>query len=110
MRDRVTAVLRRIVATFGAFTPGQKAMSVFPVIALAVAGYFFATWASTPTYSPLFNNLAPADASAIVDKLTADGIAYQLTNGGQTIMVPQDQVYAERIKLSGAGLQAQADT
>jgi flagellar M-ring protein FliF len=110
MRDRVTAVLRRIVETFQSFTPGQRAMSVFAVIALAVGGYFFATWASQPTYSPLFSNLAPADASAIVDKLTADAVPYQLTNGGQTIMVPQDKVYGERIKLSGQGLPAQADT
>jgi flagellar M-ring protein FliF len=110
MRERATALLRRIVATFGAFTPGQKAMSVFAVVALAVGGYFFATWASTPTYAPLYNSLAPADASSIVDKLTADGVPYQLSNGGQTILVPTDDVYAERIKLSGAGLPAQAET
>jgi flagellar M-ring protein FliF len=110
MRDRVTAVLRRIVETFQSFTPGQKAMSVIAVIALAAGGYFFSTWVSQPTYTPLFSNLAPADASAIVDKLTAEGVPYQLSNGGQTIMVPQDQVYAERIKLSGQGLPAQADT
>jgi flagellar M-ring protein FliF len=110
MRDRVTAVLRRIVETFQSFTPGQRAMSIFAVIALAVGGYFFSTWAAQPTYSPLFSNLAPADASAIVDKLTADAVPYQLTNGGQTIMVPQDKVYGERIKLSGQGLPAQSDT
>jgi flagellar M-ring protein FliF len=110
MRDRVTTVVRRLVETFGSFTPGQKAMSVLAVLGLAIGGYFFASWAAQPTYAPLFSNLAPADASAIVDKLNADGVAYQLTNGGQTITVPQDQVYAERIKLSGAGLPAQADT
>jgi flagellar M-ring protein FliF len=110
MRDRVTAVLRRLVETFRSFTPGQKAVSGLAVLALAIGGYFFATWVGQPTYAPLFSNLAPADASAIVDKLTADGVPYQLTNGGQSIMVPQDKVYAERIKLSGQGLPAQADS
>src|SRR3954454_17404367 len=110
MRERVTATLRRIVATFGAFTPGQKAVSIFAVIALAIGGYFFATWASTPTYAPLFSNLAAADASAIVDKLSADGTSYQLANSGQTIMVPQDQVYDLRLKMSGAGLPASTDS
>ncbi|MGC9669210.1 flagellar basal-body MS-ring/collar protein FliF [Planosporangium sp. 12N6] len=110
MRDRATAALRRAVETFGSFTPGQKAISVFAVLALGIGGYFFATWAAQPTYAPLFSNLAPADASAIVDKLNADGVPYQLTNGGQTITVPTDQVYAQRIKLSGAGLPAQADS
>jgi flagellar M-ring protein FliF len=109
MRDRVTATLRRIVATFGAFTPGQKAMTIFAVIALAVGGYFFSTWASTPTYAPLFSNLAAADASAIVDKLAAEGTPYELANNGQTIMVPQDQVYDVRLKMSGEGLPASSD-
>jgi flagellar M-ring protein FliF len=110
MRDRASGIVRRIIGTFAAFSPGQKAMSVFAVIALAIGGYFFANWAATPAYAPLYNNLAAADASAVVDKLTADAVPYQLTNGGQTIMVPQDQVYAERIKLSGAGLPGQSTT
>jgi flagellar M-ring protein FliF len=110
MRERVTATLRRIVATFGAFTPGQKAVTIFAVIALAVGGYFFSTWASTPTYAPLFSNLSSTDASAIVDKLAADGTQYELANSGGTIMVPQDQVYALRLKMSGAGLPANTDS
>jgi flagellar M-ring protein FliF len=110
MRDRITGVGRRLLATFGSFTPGQKAMTVFAVLALAVGGYFFATWAAKPTYAPLFSNLAAADASAIVDKLNADGVAYTLSNGGQTINVPQAQVYDLRLKMSGAGLPAQSDT
>src|SRR3954454_18002165 len=110
MRERVTATLRRIVATFGAFTPGQKAVTIFAVIALAVGGYFFSTWASTPTYAPLFSNLSSTDASAIVDKLAADGTQYELANSGATIMVPQDQVYALRLKMSGAGLPANTDS
>src|SRR2546429_2568825 len=110
MRDRAVSTGRRLAAVFGSFTPGQKAMTVLAVLALAVGGYFFSTWAAKPTYAPLFSNLAPADASAIVDKLNADGTQYQLANGGTTIMVPQDQVYDVRLKVSGAGLPAQSDT
>ena len=58
---------------------------------------------------PAVHQPRAADASAIVDKLTADGIAYKLADGGATIMVPKDQVYAQRISLSGAGLPAQSD-
>ena len=56
------------------------------------------------TYAPLFSNLAASDASAIVDKLNSAGVKYQLTDGGQTILVPQKDVYAERLKMSGEGL------
>ncbi|MBT8225368.1 MAG: flagellar M-ring protein FliF [Dactylosporangium sp.] len=109
MRGRLTAALHRSTSSFASFTAGQKAITVVAILALAVGGYFFATWAGQPTYAPLYTSLAPADASAIVDKLTADGVSYQLADGGSTILVPADQVYAERIKVSGAGLPAQSD-
>ena len=109
MRDRITSFVRRIGSTFGSFTPGQKAVTIVAVVALAIGGYFFATWAGQPTYAPLFSGLAPADASAIVDRLTADGTPYKLSDGGGTILVPRDQVYDVRIKMSGAGLPAQGE-
>lgn len=39
----------------------------------------------------LFNNLSGEDASAIVENLTAEGVTYELADGGATIMVPKDQ-------------------
>ncbi|MET7420644.1 flagellar basal-body MS-ring/collar protein FliF [Dactylosporangium sp. NPDC005555] len=109
MRDRLTALLQRGKDGWAAFTPGQRAVTIFAVLALAIGGYFFATWAGKPTMAPLFSNLAAADASAIVDKLNADGVTYTLSDGGGTINVPSDQVYSLRISMSGAGLPASGD-
>ena len=106
MKDRLTAALRSVTGKFGSFTPGQKAVSIVAVIAIAVGGYFFATWVSKPTYAPLFSNLASSDASAIVEQLDADGVPYELTDGGNTILVPKDQVYSLRLQMSGQGLPA----
>jgi flagellar M-ring protein FliF len=110
MLDRVPAPVRRLVSAFASFTPGQKAVTLLGIVALAIGGFFFASWASAPSYAPLFSNLSGTDASAIVEELTAAGTPYELTDGGQTIMVPQDQVYDLRIKMSGQGLPAEADT
>src|SRR4051794_39551466 len=99
MRDRLPTSMRRVLGTFGSFTPGQKAVTLLGVLALVIGGYFFATWAAKPSYAPLFNNLSGADASAITEKLTAAGAPYELADGGQTVMVPQDQVYDLRIKM-----------
>jgi flagellar M-ring protein FliF len=110
MSDRVPKPLKRIGSTFGSFTPGQKAVTVLGIVALAVGGFFFANWASTPAYSPLFSNLAGTDANAIVEELTAAGVPYELADGGATVLVPQDQVYDMRLRMSGQGLPAQADT
>jgi flagellar M-ring protein FliF len=104
MRDNVNRVFTRYQRTFAAFTAGQKLVAVIGTAALLLAGFMVFRWASTPSYAPLFSNLSSSDASAVVDKLTSDGIPYQLTNGGGTVMVPQSQVYSARIKLAGAGL------
>ncbi|WIM96083.1 flagellar basal-body MS-ring/collar protein FliF [Actinoplanes oblitus] len=104
MTDRLPAPVRRITDTFKSFTPGQKAVTIFAVIAILVGGYFFATWAAKPSYAILFNNLSTKDASAIVESLQKSNTSYELANDGQTIMVPRDQVNALRLQLSGEGL------
>src|ERR1700754_728359 len=110
MTDRLPAPVRRITDAFRSFTPGQKAVTIFAVLALVIGGYFFATWAAKPSYSILFNNLSTKDASAIVDSLDKSGTKYELANGGATILVPQDQVNTLRLSLSGEGLPGDSDT
>jgi flagellar M-ring protein FliF len=110
MRDRATNQFKRIGQTFGSFSAGQKTVAIVAVVAILVGGFLFSSWVSKPTYSPLFSNLASADASAIVDKLAAAGTPYQLTDGGGTILVPQDKVYDLRLQMSGAGLPAATDS
>jgi flagellar M-ring protein FliF len=106
----VQAWLRRSMAGFGRFTPGQKAATICTIAFLAIAGFGFAQWANRPNYAPLYSNLSGSDASAIVDKLDATGVPHKLADGGQTILVPQDQVYDLRLTMSGAGLPAGKDT
>jgi flagellar M-ring protein FliF len=110
MRNRATDSFKRLGQGFAAFSPGQKTVAIIAVVAILVGGFLFSSWVSKPTYTPLFSNLAAADASAIVDKLAASGTPYQLTDGGNTILVPQAQVYDLRLKMSGAGLPAQASS
>ncbi|GAA3149797.1 flagellar basal-body MS-ring/collar protein FliF [Planomonospora alba] len=109
MQERVLAALRKARASFASFSTGQKAVTISLVAALAVGGFFFMQWSSKPVYGTLYSNLSGADGSAIVEQLTADGVPYQLTDGGATIQVPQEQVYELRLKMSGQGLPTQAD-
>ncbi|GIH97591.1 flagellar basal-body MS-ring/collar protein FliF [Planobispora siamensis] len=110
MQERALAALRKARSTFGSFSTGQKAVTISVVLALAVGGFFFSQWASQPSYATLYSNLSGTDGNAIVEKLTADGVPYQLTDGGSTIQVPRDQVYDLRLKMSGEGLPAQQDS
>ncbi|MFL6157591.1 MAG: flagellar basal-body MS-ring/collar protein FliF [Marmoricola sp.] len=109
MKDTINRALARYQRSFMAFTTGQKLVAVLGTGALLLAGFLVFRWASTPSYSPLYSNLSSKDASAVVDKLDAAGTPYKLTNGGATIMVPKDKVYAARITLSGEGLPSSTD-
>lgn len=98
--------LDRIRAALATMTVAQKATVVGLVLAVGLGGFFFLRWVTAPTYAPLFSNLSAADASAITDELTAEGVDYQLQGAG-TIMVPKDDVYALRLSVAGKGLTPQ---
>jgi flagellar M-ring protein FliF len=107
MRDQIVSRLQSVQRSFASFTPGQKTIAVIGGLALVLGAVMVFRWASTPSYAPLFTNMAPADASAVVDKLNAAGTPYKLSDGGATVLVPQKNVYDARIQLSGEGLPSQ---
>ncbi|MGN6129819.1 MAG: flagellar basal-body MS-ring/collar protein FliF [Nocardioidaceae bacterium] len=110
MRDQITSRLQGFQRTFASFSAGQKTTAVIGGLALVLAAFMVFRWAATPSYAPLYSNLAPADASAVIDKLDAAGTPYKITGGGDTIMVPQKDVYSARIQLSGDGLPSSSST
>ncbi|GAA4344778.1 flagellar basal-body MS-ring/collar protein FliF [Angustibacter luteus] len=109
MPQAMQVTLRRVQTQLGGFSAAQRVIGGLLVVGLLLGGFAFFKWASAPTYAPLFGSLAGEDASAIVDKLDADGVKYQLTDGGSTVLVPKDVVYAERVKLSGQGLPSSSE-
>jgi flagellar M-ring protein FliF len=110
VKDQVLAKLQAFWRGFLAFTPGQKVVTVAAVLALGIGGYVFSNWASTPSYAPLFTNLAPADASAIIDKLNSNKTPYQLSANGTEILVPSNSVYQLRLAMSSSGLPSSGST
>ncbi|MDI6909279.1 flagellar basal-body MS-ring/collar protein FliF [Nocardioides sp.] len=108
MKQQLNRSLTNLRATFTSFTLGQQVVSVIGTAAILLAAFLVFRWVSTPDYAPLYSNLAASDASAIVDELNAQGTPYELANGGSTVMVPRDSVYATRISLSGQGLPEQS--
>ena len=84
LRDRS----KEIVA---GFSSGQKAVVVVAVLAVVIGGYLFMSWAGKPSYVPLFSNLSSSDAAAITQKLATNKIPYELAEGGQQVMVPEQR-------------------
>ena len=109
MPAQVRTIIDRLSAAVRQFTLVQRTFLVVAVAAVAVGAVALAGWLGRPTMSPLFSGLSGTDASAITDKLTEDGVRYELSDGGATILVPQSNLYAERIAMAAAGLPANAD-
>ncbi|WP_020143838.1 flagellar basal-body MS-ring/collar protein FliF [Terracoccus sp. 273MFTsu3.1] len=102
----LSSAAQRLGATVKAFTVGQRTVAVIGLAILALGAVALTTWATKPSYSPLFTGLASADASAVVQQLGKDNVPYQLADGGSTVLVPQENVYDERLKAAAAGLPA----
>ncbi|SNS49797.1 flagellar M-ring protein FliF [Geodermatophilus saharensis] len=110
MPPALAGPLAKVRGTLATISLGQKVVIGLLVAGLALGGFVFYRWVTTPTMAPLFSNLASTDASAIVEELNAGGVAYELADGGQTILVANDAVYDLRLQMSGKGLPAGAET
>ena len=94
----------RLTAYLKGFSAAQRTIAVIGIAALVLGGIALASFLGKASYAPLFTGLAAADASSITDQLQTDGVPYQLTDGGASILVPQDKVYSERLKAASNNL------
>ena len=97
LRERVTRLL-------SGFSRGQRftlAVAAGAVVLLVLG----VSWVgSNVAMAPLYTQLNPDDIGAITKELAAKDVPYELTDGGTTIAVPQDQVYQLRADLAGTAL------
>ena len=66
----------------------HKVVAISAVAVLGMAGFLFFNWVSTPSYSVLFTDLDDQALSEVIDGLDAQGVPYQISQSGSTIMVP----------------------
>jgi len=93
--------LKRIVA---GFSVAQRTIAVIGAALVVMGVIALGTWLAKPQMSPLFTGLSPSDASAVVEQLKSAGVSYELTEGGATVLVPDAQVYPQRLAAAAAGL------
>ena len=61
-------------------------------------------WGRVQGYQVLYTNLSQADGGTVIAELQKLGVPYRITDAGNVIEVPSDQVYATRMKLAAQGL------
>lgn len=99
------AQLRERLASLNeTYTRGQKALMLGAVLAVFAGVFVFTRLAGETDYASLYTNLEPADAAAVTERLSEDGVPYRLADGGSTVQVPRSQLYDTRMQLSADGL------
>lgn len=109
MPAQMQAALGKLTGAVKEFSTAQRTLAIIGVAVLVLGGVALSSWLSRPALSPLFTSLSGADAAAVVEELDAQGVQYELADGGSTVMVPASQIYAQRINLAAAGIPANSD-
>jgi len=99
--DQILAHLKRLTTTL---TPRQLAslVGVFVAVVAVVGGSAY--WVSAPTYTLLYSDLDAESAGAVVTRLKAAKIPYQIEEGSRAIRVPADRVDELRLDMASQGL------
>jgi flagellar M-ring protein FliF len=93
--------MRRMIA---GFSLAQRTIAIIGIAVLALGIIALSSWLSRPTYTPLFSGLNASDANAVVEQLRSASVPYELADGGATVLVPEKDVYDQRLAAASAGL------
>ena len=85
--------------------PIVRQLGVMIGIAASVAlGIAVVLWSQTPSYSVLYANMAPKDATEVIAALDQNGIPYKINDSTGAVMVASGKLQEARMKLAGQGL------
>jgi flagellar M-ring protein FliF len=101
--NRLAAFLRRLKASFTALPLPQKLLTAGSVLMVVASLAYLAYSVNSVSYAPLYTGLSEPDMAAVVESLKAKKLPYRLVDG-QSIEVPEDQLYETRLALASEGL------
>ena len=83
---------------------GQKMSLSASIFAIFLGFSIFLYWINRPQMQLLYGGVSAKDMAEIVALLEEQGVPYQLTNGGHSVLVPQKSVYNIRMSLVEKGV------
>jgi len=98
--------LHKIVLIWQKVSLVQRALLAAVLLATGLIGVLLIHWARTPDMRLLYQDLSPAEASKITEKISEKSVAYELRDGGTAVYVPKERVYQLRLDLAKEGLPA----
>ena len=89
---------------FGSLTSKQRFSIIVVVLAAIGSITWFTKWQHERDFRPLFTSLSPEDAGAMIQKLKEKSVEYRVSEGGNSILVPEDKLAELRLEMAGLGL------
>ena len=103
MNERLTKIKSDSTSFWQSRTKNQKGAIIGVIIAIIALAAMLTYYSTRTTMAQLFPELPTAEVGRITEVLTAQGVAYEITNGGTTILVPEEQVDDLKVSLAAQG-------
>jgi flagellar M-ring protein FliF len=98
--EAIRQILSQLNAAFSNLSLGKRITLVTLIIG-SVAGFLFLmNWSGKSEFQPLYAQLDPEDASAILSKLKEQKIDYRIASNGSTVLIPQEHIYETRMQMA----------
>jgi flagellar M-ring protein FliF len=85
-------------------TLAQRIMMSGLAISVVLAFLLMLLFLNKVEYRVLYSRLSPEDAARVTEQLASSKVPYQLQDNGATILVPEDMVYEQRLRIAGEGV------
>lgn len=94
----------RWLDAFRAMDANRRFLAISIVVGLIVGTLAVGMWVRHITYGVLYSRLPADEAGEVIDQLDQMKVSYKISDGGNAIMVPVNQVHDLRLRLAAAGL------
>ncbi|WP_170007417.1 flagellar basal-body MS-ring/collar protein FliF [Bacillus fonticola] len=104
MNERIQQYVRPVRMFWTERTSKQRFLLIASILLLLSVLVTVLMFASRTTMAPLYSNLAPSETGRIKETLDSRGIVSEITNGGQTILVPEENIDTLMVELAAEGI------
>ncbi len=93
--------LRKLAATL---SPKQQISILAAALVIGLGLWSLTRWHRERSFHPLYTNLSPEDAGAIVERLKAENIEFRVDDPAGSVKVPAGKVAELRVRLAAEGV------
>ncbi|WP_181348764.1 flagellar basal-body MS-ring/collar protein FliF [Thalassobacillus sp. CUG 92003] len=104
MKEKISRYKEQVVSFWRERSRAQKGIMIGSVLALILILVTASIFASSKNMVPLYRDLSLQEVGQIKEELDTRGVKYELTDGGSTVTVPEENVEDLLVDLAALGL------